>query len=225
MAMPLDPAALRAAEFPWMDTEPGAFLNAASVGPHPRRALAAAAHWSEARGRPHTIPFEALLEVAATARRQFAALVGAGADEIALMPNTTYGLNLAARGLPLRPGVVLTFDGEFPSCVYPFEALGSRGITLERVPRRDGLPDEDALVIPDLAGLDVFEAGSQLVDGVDVHASFVGESGPAHERGTGGHAGGWPTDPRSWKVRRAFLGCRRAGSFCRASVRGAGGRW
>ena len=146
MAMPLDPAALRAAEFPWMDTEPGAFLNAASVGPHPRRALAAAAHWSEARGRPHTIPFEALLEVAATARRQFAALVGADPDEIALMPNTTYGLNLAARGLPLRPGVVLTFDGEFPSCVYPFEALGSRGITLERVPRRDGLPDEDALV-------------------------------------------------------------------------------
>ncbi len=40
-------------------------------------------------------------------------------------------------------------------------------------------------MIPDLAGLDVFEAGGQLVDGVDVHASFVGEGGPAHERGTG----------------------------------------
>jgi selenocysteine lyase/cysteine desulfurase len=108
--------------------------------------VAVAAEWAARRARPHTIPFEALQGAAATARRQFAALVGADAGEVALMPNTTYGLNLAARGLPLRPGVILTVDGEFPSCVYPFEALGSRGITLERVPRRDGLPDEDALV-------------------------------------------------------------------------------
>jgi selenocysteine lyase/cysteine desulfurase len=144
--MPLDPAALRAAEFPWMEAEPGAYLNAASVGPMPQRAVAVAAEWAARRARPHTIPFEALQGAAATARRQFAALVGADAGEVALMPNTTYGLNLAARGLPLRPGVILTVDGEFPSCVYPFEALGSRGITLERVPRRDGLPDEDALV-------------------------------------------------------------------------------
>jgi selenocysteine lyase/cysteine desulfurase len=62
------------------------------------------------------------------------------------MPNTTYGLNLAARALPLRPGVILTFDGEFPSCVYPFQALRANGITLELIPRRDGLPDEDALL-------------------------------------------------------------------------------
>lgn len=144
-ATPFDPAALRAAEYPWMDAE-GPYLNAASTGPMPRCAVAAAEAWAARRARPHTIPFEDLLGTATVARRQFAALVGADADEIALMPNTTYGLNLAARGLPLRPGVVLTFDGEFPSCVYPFEALASRGITLERVPRRDGLPDEDALV-------------------------------------------------------------------------------
>ena len=85
-------------------------------------------------------------DAVATSRRQFAQLVGADADEIALMPNTTYGLNLAARALPLRPGVVLTFGGEFPSCVYPFQALRANGITLELIPRRDGLPDEDALL-------------------------------------------------------------------------------
>jgi selenocysteine lyase/cysteine desulfurase len=73
-------------------------------------------------------------------------LVGADAEEIALMPNTTYGLNLAARALPLRPGVILAFDGEFPSCVYPFQALGSRGVELELIPRVNGLPDEDTLV-------------------------------------------------------------------------------
>jgi len=142
----LDVATLRTAQYDWMATDPTVYLNAASIGPMPRAAVEVADAWSAMRARPHTIPFEALLDSAATARRQFAALVGADAEEIALMPNTTYGLNLAARALPMRPGVILAFDGEFPSCVYPFQALGSRGIELELIPRVNGLPDEDTLV-------------------------------------------------------------------------------
>jgi len=142
----LDTTTLRAAQYAWMADEPTIYLNAASVGPMPRVAVDTADAWSARRARPHTIAFEDLLDSAATARRQFAALVGADADEIALMPNTTYGLNLAARALPLRPGVILAFDGEFPSCVYPFQALGSRGVELELIPRVNGLPDEETLV-------------------------------------------------------------------------------
>lgn len=142
----LDTTSLRASQYAWMAEDPTIYLNAASVGPMPQAAVDVAHRWSERRARPHAIPFEDLLDSAATARRQFAALVGADADEIALMPNTTYGLNLAARALPLRPGVILAFDGEFPSCVYPFQALASRGVELELIPRADGLPDEDALV-------------------------------------------------------------------------------
>ena len=142
----LDTTTLRAAQYAWMADEPTIYLNAASVGPMPRVAVDTADAWSARRARPHTIAFEDLLDSAATARRQFAALVGADAEEIALMPNTTYGLNLAARALPLRPGVILAFDGEFPSCVYPFQALGSRGVELELIPRVTGLPDEETLV-------------------------------------------------------------------------------
>ncbi len=142
----LDTTTLRAAQYAWMADDPTIYLNAASVGPMPRVAVDTADSWSARRARPHAIPFQALLDSAATARAQFAALVGADAEEIALMPNTTYGLNLAARALPLRPGVILAFDGEFPSCVYPFQALGSRGVELELVPRVNGLPDEDSLV-------------------------------------------------------------------------------
>ncbi len=137
---------LRAREYPWMANDPAIYVNAASVGAQPQSSLEVSHHWSALRARPHQLPFNLMLDAASTARAQFAALVGADADEIALMPNTTYGLNLAARSLPLRPGVILTFDGEFPSCVYPFQALGSRGISLELVPRVNGLPDEDALV-------------------------------------------------------------------------------
>ena len=143
----LDVAAIRAAEYPWMENGAAIYLNAASTGPLPRRAVEAANHWTTLRSEPHRLPLSLMMDAAATARAQFAALVGADPGEIALMPNTTYGLNLAARALPLRPGVILTFDGEFPSCVYPFQALGSRGISLELVPRLDnGLPDEDTLV-------------------------------------------------------------------------------
>lgn len=146
---------LRVAQFPWTATDPAIFLNAASVGPMPTDAVRVADEWSAARARPHTIPFDRLLDAAATARAQFAALIGAEAAQIALMPNTTYGLNLAARALPMRPGTILSFDGEFPSCVYPFQALGPRGITLDLIPRREGLPDEDALVEAILSRADV----------------------------------------------------------------------
>lgn len=144
--MSLDVAALRAREYAWMDSSDGVYLNAASTGPMPQSAVDAAAEWAHLRQQPQRIALARMFDAVATSRKQFAALVGADADEIALMPNTTYGLNLAARALPLRPGVILTFDGEFPSCVYPFQALMSRGISLELVPKRDGLPDEDTLV-------------------------------------------------------------------------------
>lgn len=129
-----------------MADDPAIYLNAASTGPMPASAVAVANRWTALRAQPHQIPLALMFEAAATARQQFAQLIGADTEEIALMPNTTYGLNLAARALPLRPGVILTFDGEFPSCVYPFQALGSRGISLELVPRVNGLPDEDTLV-------------------------------------------------------------------------------
>lgn len=142
----LDADVLRAREYEWMNTGQTIYLNTASTGPMPKCAVETADKWARLRAEPQHIPLTLMQDEAARARRQYGALVGADEDEIALMPNTTYGLNLAARSLPLRPGTILTFDGEFPSCVYPFMALSSRGITLELVPKRDGVPDEDLLV-------------------------------------------------------------------------------
>jgi len=133
--------------YPWMPSDDVIYLNAASTGPHPARAVEKGREWLELRSQPQRISIPQMVNAAQHAREHFAAMIGAASDEIALMPNTTYGLNLAARGLPLRPGTILTFEGEFPSCVYPFMALGSRGISLERVPfGEDGLPDENELV-------------------------------------------------------------------------------
>ncbi len=180
--MSLDPYALRTREYGWMADDPAIYLNAASTGPMPASAVAEADRWSRLRAQPHHIPFHWMLAAAATARRQFAQLVGADVEEIALMPNTTYGLNLAARALPLRPGVILTFDGEFPSCVYPFQALRSRGITLDLIPRRDGLPDEEALVVaiarPDVVAVVV--SWVQFANGFVADLARIGNACRAH---------------------------------------------
>ena len=41
----------------------------------------------------------------------------------------------------------MTFDREFPANIYPWMALAPIGVTLERIPCRDGLADEEALLL------------------------------------------------------------------------------
>ena len=62
-------------------------------------------------------------------RRLGAKIIGARKDEVGFGFHTGYGLNLAAFGLPLKRGdEVLLSDIEFPSNVYPWQALKQRGI-------------------------------------------------------------------------------------------------
>jgi selenocysteine lyase/cysteine desulfurase len=123
------------------------YCNTASVGPMPARAVEVLAECNRDRARPDRWPVERLNTILRRSRQLCAQLVGATADEIALMPNTTTGLNVAAHALPLNRGdVVLTFDREFPSNVYPWLARAAEGIVLERIPcTTEGWPDEDRL--------------------------------------------------------------------------------
>ena len=142
-----DVAALRAAEFPWAAAGESCYLNNASTGPLPARTVRAMDAFNARRARPWTVDWPAQRATLQRGRELCAALVGATWQEIALMGNTTLGINLAARALPLAEGdVVLTFDKEFPSNVYPWMALESRGVRLERVPCAGRLPDEEALL-------------------------------------------------------------------------------
>jgi len=137
---------LRRTEFAALDGQ-GVYLNSASIGPMPARSVALLAACNRDRARPGLWPVERLNTILAESRWLAARLINAAEDEIALMPNTTTGLNVAARALPLGAGdVVLTFDGEFPSNIYPWLARGGEGIVLERLPRTaEGWPDEARL--------------------------------------------------------------------------------
>jgi selenocysteine lyase/cysteine desulfurase len=142
--MPLD----RIAEFPWTAAGSPIYCNAASTGPIPRRTRDLLDHWSVLRAEPWRITLEDQFGALRTARSRCAALIGAEADEIALVPNTSTGINVAAQILPVRAGqTILGHDGEFPANVYPWMARArASGARFEQLPLRDdGLPAWDAV--------------------------------------------------------------------------------
>ena len=128
------------------------YLNTASSGVLPERSRAALedAHRRRAAGRLTEQDFMPSL---ARARAAAARLVGGAVDEIALTPNTSVGLNLAAAFLlqrraegDERPTIVAS-DREFPANIYPWLELERLGFRVEIVPCDAlGRPDEAALL-------------------------------------------------------------------------------
>lgn len=141
-----DPARLRETEFP--ELAGTIYLNSASTGPLPERARRALEIFNRRRGAPHLLPDAENFATLDQSRALLARLINADRDEIALTPNTTYGINLAAMGLPLERGDRVIFsDREFPANAYPWLALQERGVEVERLPVTPaGFPDEDRLV-------------------------------------------------------------------------------
>jgi selenocysteine lyase/cysteine desulfurase len=129
--------ALRQAEFPvaarW------AYFDHAAVAPLPRCGAAALRAWAddvEQNGVVHWPAWERNLGVL---RRDAARLIGALPEEIAFVASTTHGLGVVAEGFPWREGdSVVTAAEEYPSNIYPWMNLASRGVTLRLVPSREG---------------------------------------------------------------------------------------
>src|SRR3989454_8333810 len=138
--------ALRPAESPW--TADPIYLNNAPIGPTPERTRRALDEFTANRPAPHLLPDRELFGGLAAARLGIAQLINADPSEIALATNTGFGLNLAARALPLQPGdVVLLSDKEFPANVYPWLMLRDQGITVEMARcTPQGWPDEEHLL-------------------------------------------------------------------------------
>lgn len=75
-------------------------------------------------------------------RRECARLINAEPEEIAFVKNTSHGLSLVAEGLDWQAGDNLLYcEGEFPSNIYPWLRLASRGVAVRAVPKRSGRID------------------------------------------------------------------------------------
>lgn len=137
---------VRGREFPLNGRE--VYFDTASFGLLPGRSLRAVKEVMEARTRAGGVSEADLVQALKRVRQAAARLVGAGVDEITLAPNTSYGVNLAARLAAEGPaGTVVVSEGEFPANVLPWRALESEGFRVERVPTDEhGLPDEARLM-------------------------------------------------------------------------------
>ncbi|HET9727505.1 MAG TPA: aminotransferase class V-fold PLP-dependent enzyme [Gemmatimonadales bacterium] len=141
-----DVAALRRQEFPWADET--VYLNHASIGPLPERTRLALEAFNRRRATPFRLPDRDLFGTLTESRRLIAQLLSVTPEEIGLTVNTSFGLGVLARALPLAPGdVVVVSDREFPANVYPWIRLREQGIAVELIPTTGaGWPDEGRLL-------------------------------------------------------------------------------
>ncbi|HEX4128791.1 MAG TPA: aminotransferase class V-fold PLP-dependent enzyme [Pirellulales bacterium] len=119
-----------------------AYFDHAAVAPIPETARSVYAQWVDdvaQHGDVHWPRWASQLE---QVRGSAARLLGADPVEIALIRNTTEGVNLVAEGFPWRAGDnVVTLADEFPTNLYPWMNLAARGVECRRVPTALGRYD------------------------------------------------------------------------------------
>ncbi len=108
------------------------YLAHAGVSPLPRRVSGAIAACAAAGGIADQET--GLGELLSQARQRAAQLLGADPREVALSGSTTAGLATVANGLDWRTGdnVLLYFE-DYPSNIYPWMALASRGVNVRHL--------------------------------------------------------------------------------------------
>jgi cysteine desulfurase / selenocysteine lyase len=86
--------------------------------------------------------------VVGSARQNFARLINATPQEVALVSNVSDGINTIAWAMPWEPGdnVVLCSELEHPNNLYPWLRLQARGVEIRQVQARDGRIDADAMI-------------------------------------------------------------------------------
>lgn len=126
-------------------------FNHAAVCPLPASAAAALAAYGRSLSSRGALDWKEWKAEADALRASAARLIGAddrvgGAWSVSIVPNTTWGLNVVAGGLDFTPGdSVVTTASEFPANLTPWLALERKGVTVRRLPTRDGAFAADEL--------------------------------------------------------------------------------
>jgi selenocysteine lyase/cysteine desulfurase len=110
------------------------YLNSAYMGPLPVATQQAGADALAARAVPTGLGADDFFAPAEAARRLCAGLIGAQAEQIALIPTTSYAVAIAAKNLSLRAGqCVVLPQAQFPSNVLAWRRLVAAGVELRTV--------------------------------------------------------------------------------------------
>jgi cysteine desulfurase / selenocysteine lyase len=137
LGTPLSPA-----DDPWLwwrslmpITEQWAYFDHAAVAPLPQPTAAAICDFADQAARLGDTLWPQWAEENERLRAEFADLLHCEAAEIALIPNTSYGINLVAEGIRWEAGDNIVIPaGEFPSNVFPWQNQQRHGVQLRVVP-------------------------------------------------------------------------------------------
>lgn len=107
------------------------YLNCAYISPLLRAAKAAAIEGLTRESHPWEIGAVDFFEPLEHIRGLFSQLIGATADDVAIVPSVSYGIATAAANLPVQAGqTILTLEDQYPSNVYVWRELaGQTGAT------------------------------------------------------------------------------------------------
>jgi selenocysteine lyase/cysteine desulfurase len=109
-----------------------AYLNCAYVSPIPTASRAAGDAGMARKSTPWTIKPQDFFSESEAVRCLFAELIGATAEDIAIIPSVSYGVGIAAANVAFNGGqTVVVLEEQFPSNVYPWRQLATeRGGTV-----------------------------------------------------------------------------------------------
>lgn len=118
------------------DLEAPAYLNHAAVSPHNRPLRRAVQQVMDDYGRKGMGAFGPWLARREALRGQLGALMGAPAESIGFVPNTTAGVIAVAQGIEWRAGdVIVLFEEEFPANTTPWQLAAEQyGLEIRWVP-------------------------------------------------------------------------------------------
>jgi cysteine desulfurase / selenocysteine lyase len=165
---------LRHHEFPV--TRDQVFLAHAAVAPLPQRVATAIRDYASRATRADQeaeVPSDFISQTRGLAAR----LTGADPGEIALVGPTSLGLSLVAAGIPWEPGDnVLIYGEDYPSNVYPWQALATRNVEIRflRAPALGLIRTEDILEQIDLRTRLVALASCHFIAGPRIDLAAIG---------------------------------------------------
>lgn len=111
-----------------------AYFDHAAVSPLPEPTRQAIRWWLDSATETGDLHWLEWAKHVETCRNLAAELVQCKTEEIALVPNTTFGINIVANGFPWKPGDnCVVPDNEFPSNLLPWTVLDSRGVEVRKV--------------------------------------------------------------------------------------------
>jgi cysteine desulfurase/selenocysteine lyase len=120
-------------------TQNDIYVNHAAVSPMSTRVVSAITDLLQHLSTGKIDLFSLFVEKRKELKRNLAGLIQAEADQIAIIPNTSEGLNWLVGSLTWKEGDrVLLVENEFPANIYPFMNLQNKGVELDYVPVHDG---------------------------------------------------------------------------------------